>query len=228
MSHYVDTGKSLVVFGLKHGSSNITQVFKDLNDIDDHAAREKFIQINAETLGGDKYFTLHRELFNDKIKNNKNLPIFIFIRDPSTAAFSAWIEDLDHWLIKNPFKALIEIPEVLEALKTLKLQYVPIEGINFPFNLKAHHSYLDNKKLSNLVLALDKKVNPFFYGHLLSNHLINVVRLLKRMTYCEYKINTNHIFILDLDDYDPKANELLVEYNIFAKDVIKNPFLDVK
>ena len=222
MSYYVDTKKSLVIFALKHGSSGMQEIVSDLYDIDIWAARRKFEQVDIEGLGREGYLKQHRKWFNAKIRNNKGLPIFVFIRDPKAAAFSAWIEDLNYWLERNSHKALIEMPEIMEIFKTYKFDHFHEDTTNSPFHLKRDHLQLGDKQLMDLILALDKKIYPFFYGHLVSHHLVNVVRLLKMMTYGQYRINTKNIFILDLDDYDQKANELLVEYNIFDKNVIMN------
>ena len=228
MSNYLDTGKSLVVFGLKHASTNMVEIFNDIHGTNSWEAREKFEQINPESLGNSSYFKKHKEWFNRKIHKNKQLPIFIFIRDPKKAAFSAWIEDLNLWLYHNSHKALIEIPELRKIFEEKEIEHYHEASPNFPFSIKKDHKDLDDKELRSLVLALDKKIYPFFSGHLQTHHLINVVRLLKMMTFGRYRLNTNHLFILDLDDYDPKANELLVEYKVFDKNVIKDPYLHVK
>ena len=228
MSYYVDTKKSLVIFGLKHGSTGMQVILSEILDIDFWKARDKFEQIDIEALGRGGYLHQHKKWFNQKIFKNKKLPIFLFIRDPKKAAFSSWIEDLNFWLHHNSHKALVEIPELSKFLNEKELDHFHDLAPNFPFSIKRDHLNMNDKELKSLILALDKKIYPFFYGHLVTHHLINVVRLLKMMTHGSYKINTDNIFILDLDDYDPKANELLVEYNVFEKYSIQNPLLDIK
>ena len=228
MSYYVDTEKSLVVFGLKHGSSGMQTILSEIFDISIWEARDKFEQLNIETLGRETYLTQHRKWFNQKIFKNKKLPIFLFIRDPQKAAFSAWIEDLNHWLHHNSHKAILEISQVKKYFEEYPIDDYSQSHPNIPFSLKRDHLRLDDKELTELILAIDNKIYPFFYGHLQTHHLINVVRLLKMMTHGKYKIDNSNIFVLDLDDYDPKANELLVEYKVFDKNVIKDPLLDIK
>ena len=169
MSYYVDTEKSLVVFGLKHGSSGMQVILSEILDIDFWKARDKFEQIDIEALGREGYLRQHKKWFNEKIFKNKKLPIFLFIRDPEKAAFSSWIEDLNYWLHHNSYKALIEIPELAKLLKEKKIDHYHDLAPNFPFSMKTDHLEINDKELKSLILALDKKIYPFFYGHLLSH-----------------------------------------------------------
>ena len=219
---YYNTGNSIAVFGLKHGSSGIAQIIADRDDIPMYKAKEQFKVINRKNQYSDKGKV---EIdFTNKVKEFPNLPIFILIRDPEKAASASWIEDICNYLHFNSFKCILEIPEAYDFAKKFNLpEYSHTDGTPniVSLDLKQNHNLLDEKELTRLMQVTAERVKPYYNGHFGSYHLDSVIYLLQLLTHGDLKVNSQNIFILNLDDYDKKANNLLVSYSVFHKDSAK-------
>lgn len=228
MAYFANTGKSLVVFGLKHGSSSISKIIQDLENKDEITVRNEFMHWPGRT--NIYYKNIVEENFKRPTGGDLRIPIFIFIRDPKKAAISAWIEDMCIYLERNTLKCIKDIPEMPAFLRSVEIQ----EWNNtYPFkntlDLKIDHMGLSDEDLKNLLLQLTEKISPLSIApHFGQYYLKDIATLLKLLTYGDLRIDSKNIFILDLDNYDHSANDILVQHRIIHKEVAESEDLHFK
>jgi len=221
MAYYTHTGKSLVVFGLKHGSSSIANIIGDLEGKEPSEVRKTFKHWKRKN--GIPSKILFQEDFKNILAATPTIPVFILIRNPKIAALSAWLEDVSEYLERNPLKCIVDISEMFSYIKNLDIQenYNPQNLLRL--DIRNNHGNLSDEDLKNLLLALTEKMKPFFdTPHFSENHLYLVISLLELMTDRALEIEKENIFILDLDNYDHSADNLLVEYRIVHKKMLGN------
>jgi hypothetical protein len=221
MAFYTHTGKSLVVFGGKHGSTSIASIIRDLQGKETSEARNTFKHWNRNNEIPSKI--LFQEDFKNILAADPTIPVFIFIRNAKIAALSAWLEDVSGYLEQNHLRCIVDIPEMFNFIRSLDIQenYYPPNSLGL--DLRSNHENLSDEVLKNLLLALTEKMKPFFdQVHFRQNHLDLVISLLELMTDRALGIEKENIFILDLDNYDHSADNLLVEYRIVHKEMLEN------
>ena len=221
MAYYIHTGKSLVVFGLKHGSSSISTIIGDLQGKEPSEVRNTFKHWNRKNRIPSKI--LFQEDFKNVSAADPTIPVFLLIRNPKIAALSAWLEDVSQYLELNYLKCIVDISEMFSYIKSLDIQENYDPQYSLPLDLRNNHGNLSDEDLKNLLLALTEKMKPFFdTPHFSQNHLDLVISLLELMTDRALEIEKGNIFILDLDNYDHSADNLLVEYRIVHKEMLGN------